>query len=327
MVQHNDLSTTSFDMVLYKPIEKYLKHRGTIQYSQYSEFNATHDTGRQSIGCPYGIYTLGHFTNATVAQPSDNFSWPSNVFNLNPNRAITADVPGGTANVVMKTRVYLKTVKLTNEYINYTPVPMIMEVRWCMAKQNTIRTPYGEWIFQAKQERLGQVVANQGAPTAGYPLEAYVGEIPETFGEWNKTWKILKKETFILQGGSRVKSYNKFYYNYTADQNMMDSLAGNADGSGSNASPPSYVGGVTIVPLITCRSSVVWNDSVNKTTYAGGKWGMLSHQHYTFVPYEFETQAPYDRIYPNTYNASWVPGNEKMIGDEDIEIPNVDIDA
>jgi len=295
-------------MMLYKPLQQYMRSSGAIKYQQFTDDIMSWDNGRQGIRELYEIFNLSHFTTASTTSPNPAGTFPDAIFNLDPNLENTGGplIQGGQNST--KAKMYLKTVKLMNEFVNLSSIPMIVEVRWCAANQNTYRSPLAEWSYQRDLEKYGQVEGNQnfgtGIASPGYPKTEFIGQIPETLKGWSAKWSIIKKENYVLNGGCRVKSFIKLYYNFLADKEAMYS---HLHDPGPSLQSVKYLRGLTIIPIITARSVPVLHKKEGQSermSYGPGKLGWVSNHIYTFVPDALEQKFPYTRVYPSTYNES-----------------------
>lgn len=296
-----------------------MKSAGVIRYNQYVDGIMLWDAGRQHYSELYEIFNLKHFTYPSVVSPDPKTYFPDSIFNLDPNSQNTGGpvITGNLTNT--KAKMYLKTVKIVNEFVNLSTVPMVVEIRWCACKNNSQRGPISEWTYQAALENYSQPVANQnaslGVATAGYPRLDFVGQLPEMRKGFNDKWAIIKKENYVLNGGCRIKSFIKLYYNFLADKECMFSMVPTPPVSADN-----YLRGLTIVPLIIARSVPGLHregEGPERMAYAPGKLGFVSNHIYTFVPDSLDQKFPYSRIYPSTYNEGFAPGDIHQINVDD----------
>jgi len=311
-------------MQLYKPLKQYMRSAGTIRYSQFCDNYFAWDNGRQGIQEMYEIFNLNHFTAGSVTSPDPKLQFPDALYNLDPNLENTGGpVIGGNQNAT-KAKMYLKTVKIVNEFVNLTNLPMVVEIRWCAAKDNHYRNPLDEWQYRADLEQYGQPVANQnvsvGVASPGYPRIDFIGQIPETRKGFSDKWAIIKKENYVLNGGCRVKSFIKLYYNYLTDKECMYSYVHTV---GPGLQSVKYLRGISLVPLIIARSVPVLHKPTEelqptRMSYGPGKLGWISNHMYTFVPDNLDQKFPYSRIYPSTYNESTKAADNLQINVDDV---------
>lgn len=319
---HNQMTTTGFTRMLNPPKKHFLMHPGTIIYSQYCTQLLSWDVGRQGVQDMFEMFNLNQLltTPAGTADPLVEFD--KAVFEFDPNRNTTGNAFIAEQAPEMRF-CHIKTSKMTCEFTNLTSNLVVGEVLWCLAKKNSTRTPGEEWQYQLKNEALGQgnaVQENLVTPASaqgGVPLYYFPGKSPTTLCEWNRRWKIIKKESFQLQAGASLKMYAKVYYNRTLNRQTFESYDENVDGTGNASSPPSMLAGLTLVPLLICRSTATFDTTagVDRMTYGSGKVGWVCTQQLSIVPYGVVQNAPYERIFPSIHNAGTY--DQKNIGQDD----------
>lgn len=335
LANSQDVCYQKWKATLYKPMPEYIYSPATINYTQFitppigSGYTVT--TGKQLVQVPYSIFQLQNFIDGrfsgTAPGPSTvqtGVTLTDSIFSLDINKKSTDGVGEAptTSNVLAKTNhMYLKNVKLDNQWVNSSSNPLMIDIYWCLCMKNSDKSSYDQWIYQLEQERQGQASAQQytfsnNTPAVGKPSIDTYGEVPTSLKGFNEFWKVIKKEKFILQAGSRCNTMTTLRYNYLASQAIMTAMYDAHQALPSKA--PNYIGGFTMVPLVIARGYAILTEQdvqggAKLYTYSGGRFGFVTKQEYTFVPVSLEDKFPYNRVYNNVFTQNWNPNRESSV--------------
>jgi len=277
------------------------------------------EEGKQAVTVPFSMYSLNHFTDA----PSVNskFTWPNNVFDLDPNRKTTGGensvIPAGTSSE--RVGQYLKTCTITGNYVNFCSIPVNVEIMWCLCVSNTTKDPLEEWRYQLEYQRLGQSVAIQANqygsvnPTVGAPDVIHAHQRPTAVTQWNKFWKVVHRDRMDFAGGAqKVVKYTIGINKYVEKAKMLSLRKSGAEPVDNNPLLKG-IAGVTLMPLVFVRGhAVLTNAAIDYVTYGIAKMGMLWSMKYDNVPVTFENKFDFDRVYPTVITGAGF-FEEKMI--------------
>lgn len=315
-----------------QPHPKYGQGPGDIKYSQFCDGIYRWDIGRQNVSDMFNLFTLPWFTGSDAVTPSPNQRMPANVFELDPNGKTTGSGLGTGANTIavpssipLNRLMYIKNVQLNMHYVNLSNLPVDVCVYWCTPKSNTVRGPAEEWNYQLQQERISQVVADQGTPTPGYPASFWFPSMsPKQLEGWRKMWDVWHQDDFILQPGANLEVKASLKYNKVASEAKYRSLTANVAGDGNSAVPPTYISSTSLVPMLIAKGFATLyaiSEGVERVTSGPGKMGFYCEQKFTFSPVALEDKAQYQRVYPSLYNATTDPTKVRLINDQDVEAP------
>jgi len=311
-------------------------NRGQLSspYTFYNYINGFGETpeGKQNIICPFYMYALKHFTDGGSSQ--NEFSWPNNVFDLDPNTKTTGGDTGtviGAGQVSKHFGSYLRVCRQVANFVNLGAAPMQVNVLWCLAKCNTVRDPYEEWIYQLNQQRLGQGNAQQPLYTGGLgrtavggnPFVEMPGLYPQACRTWTKTWKVVHTDRFNLAGGSQKEIRYDIEINKYADKDKMFALRQQGTTEVTDTVPLiKGVGGYTLIPMIIYRGHAIYDvgNGIPYVSYAKVKLGWIFQQKYTNIPVAFEDKWEYDRAFPQVITGGGFA--EQKIMDTDMDTQN-----
>jgi hypothetical protein len=217
--------------------------------------------------------------------------------------------------------MYLKNVKLHNQWVNACTNPISIDVYWCLCMKNSKHDPQSMWYYANEYEKEGSGQANaqqwdasNANINAGKPGRDTYGQEPTTIKGFNEFWKVLKKERVELKPGGRCESITTLRYNYLAKESVMKGLIQDFVVDGVlQPNYPDHIAGLTIVPMFIARGHAIYNSAKARYTYSGGRFSCLTRQDYSFVPCMLEDKFPYNRVYNNVYSEAWTPANEKFI--------------
>jgi len=324
IVAYKDSLTEKYwSKMIHPPVGKYLKSKSTITYHQYCTQTMNWDAGRQGVQDMFCVYNMDQLMENTIGTANPLIQWPTAAINLAPDQTISG---GGiiSADVPLTRYIHLKSVKMSTEIVNLSSTIVVGQILWVMPKKLTVNYPSEEWQYQLLQEKNGQGAAQQQSlpgtnPSAGQALYYFVGKTPLTLGGFNKTYRVIHKDSFKLESGGNLKLYSKVYLNKTVSESYLRGLKEDYTG-GALGTYPKVIPGVTLIPLMIARSVPVFDttEGVDRMTYGTGKIGWCCSQSYSLVPFSVEDSVPYERIYPSIHNAGSV--SQKVIGPDDTVI-------
>lgn len=289
-------------IVLHK---KPLKHKGYVEFRfTAGEGALTWTQNLQYTGDLFGLFTPQHFANAASTSVDPRFSWPDNIFEMNPNQKLTG---GNVISNQVTINSYANLHKVVGDIhlMNCRQSQVEGTVYWLVAKQNTVRTPNEEWNFQLAQQRLSQsyasLVSTPGHGTKGaYVNSTFHGAGPMDVPGFKGVYECVKKNSFVLQGFSQIKIQCDLIFNKVVSRNRVVSLTANVDGSGSDALPPKAYKGATLYAMVVLKSGAVTSgkDNGDYPAYAGGKVAWVMDMNATISWADIESNSNYQRIYP-----------------------------
>lgn len=273
------------------PVKGTGKNEFTYQHSHQEIIEGV--MGRQSVN---ELFKLG--TYAQVIEEGNNVNRAEEnrlgycMFNQIPTQAASMPLTHtSTGNMVkfseetlMKApqkQLVWESVSVTQTIGNLTNVPVQVVIYWCKARSDTEISPSQWWTKCENDQNVA--TSNSDAPTVTTDLQVIpgaLGNATDLFGKspknakgFGKRWTIIKQSYITLQPGVQ----HKLNYKYVVNKKFtyMDVKQSYQEGN-------LYIGGVTVVPLIVTRGSMVTisdtegGNTVKNVTYSKTQIGVIT---------------------------------------------------
>lgn len=319
--QHNDMSVT-YTQNIVRP-GKLGKSMGTFRYDESKQAVSGSVDGNQMVAVLPYIATREQLNGAPVLADRSVFStWDVNPFQLNPFVSTISPstvYPGPFNAVVANDKLAIKGCKHSLAILNMESIATEVKIIWCQAKRNTQYTPLTLWDLELQAQNMTQslqfVDSTIGGNTArgGASLFSDIGRMPTELKGWRRYYRVVAQHTVIMQPGDQHTVSTHFNFSKVVLKSMLDEMI----------TAEEFIGGLTIVPMVICKSSLVGISTgiaipSPEVTYGPVKLGFMLQNAWTF------NALPQNRLSTNrTYrgflvNATSVAGQvEKSIDDTD----------
>lgn len=338
--QHNDLSNSHLSISIRKP-KRFEKSNGTwTYYHQYTGLFGTSTSGLQMVADGVCLCSIEQLLGAKVANgvaQTSNQTWANNPFDMNPFQTNTGGNVFGSVLSPVPDYVHISTVDWEVNLTNFSTVAVEIDFNILICKKTCDNSPTQAWGLALQNKALGQAI--ESPPTAlagtaivyGYPYvannavnyaQSKVSNANATYGlspysekEFNQVWKKLGRRVYTLPGGATKKVIMKIGYHKTISKGYLTSIQ-------TSTALPSFIAGLSVVPLIIARAAPVLDTALSCVTHGIVDLGMTSNQKVNFMaPAAKATRLEVNRVAPNFVSESTVSAgvytNLKIINDID----------
>lgn len=266
-----------------------------------------------------------HFHAASFTAPttSRNSKTSQSVtyFDMNPNSTTTGVSVGPFSGAVaqsMAQSINIETGRCELTFGNLENSSTTVWVYFFLCKKNTNNSPANSWNDDLDERDYAlpvdvPTVTSDTTWATGGVTPAFIGTFPTT-PNIKRNWKLLKVRKFNLDGGQSHTINYFLKMNKRVDKDYVSTLNSNA---------ANYIAGLSIVPLVIARGSMVGiNDTgasttANEVTFAPVKLGIIGLRKYTFSALPEPPTYPLDvGCYGIVAGTTHVYG-PKLINDED----------
>lgn len=302
VIQHNDLAEKYWSTYLHPPhkIAKF-KHDSVTSYYWMKDGNISNGENVQAATMLFSIFTPQHFTVGANTNPGRYFE--KCIFDLDPNTRTTGG-PGFPAHDSPLRYAVLHDVTGDIHLLNRINVPAECTLYWVMAKQNTVRDPVQEWEFQLQLQAAGQGGADVASGAAGVANSTqYLNVYPFETKGFRDNFKLLHKDSIVMQGNSQIKIKFKIGFNKVISEARVRALTENAVDPFSNfVNQPYSLKGVTVHCFLVSRGSAVVNKAseadVGKIVYSQHEIGWITSQKDNLSFVSNQQKVPNQRYFP-----------------------------
>lgn len=197
---------------------------------------------------------------------NDSTRWPVGVFATSANSNFTGGTTfyGWGAVNNQNRAAFLQSMNYELDITNFTEIACEYVVLFVTHKKVSSTSPVELWdqLGTIEKQNWKQVVGpsttvdvpNIDQPSkagltgaSGAPNRYTWGQMPTFIPDWNKNFKILKAEKFVLQPGAAKRTKYIMHYNKKIYERVLYGLAG------------IYIPGVTVTPIVIARPKLVAN--------------------------------------------------------------------
>lgn len=251
---HNDMTTHAIGKIKVRSAKPIGRKLGNYRYADNRQGIVGSLPGNQGYGDLFNMCTRQQLIGATSALRNAQERWSVSPFELNPfsaTRTPTSLYPGAPSDSDPD-RFHLAYATYGLNMLNMQNIPADVEVLWCRAVGNHNYSPQVWFENCAEEERLGQNIplAAPGRSTAtavaGFTRAFSTYAHPRKYRLFKQKWHILKSYRIVLQPGDAHKISGSLSWNKTFARAQL------------NTDPAvTFLGGITVVPLMICNGSVV----------------------------------------------------------------------
>lgn len=218
---NNKAIDTTFDsIVLGSP--KSISSLGRWTYLYQNQGSVVIAPGTQGVTdmAFHGHITSQYLSTSTATGIVPIYEWRNSPFDINPSQRNTGGNVISQQNSPVNDLIYLDSCDCDMQIVNSSNTPIICDVYFMEPKRGVTDGPTTMWSRSLSDVAMGQGTAFNpgsisGTVVSGYPAADIYGVEPYHEPSFMKQWKIQKKRTITLQGGSTHKekytvSFNKF---------------------------------------------------------------------------------------------------------------------
>lgn len=291
--QHSSVLKRSLRLSLGHKFNKHCRDSESLRYLETTYFVNTSVTGKQYVGEVCFANTVSQIMIGEAegsAAAITNIQGGVGLMELNPNQKPTGSSYLVAANSFIRNdMLFNSNLCIDLDITNCSTASCILDLYFVTPNTHTNLLPSESWTNAILSAKNGQTVMTQptvGVNTAqvGYPLITTAGMTPPP--NFNKAWKILKKLSVALGGGSCESIHSNINTNYmldTAKISMLQNLT-NPDTAVTNANiTNNFLRHGTVAVMAVWRGQVGINDSAaDYPTYSPVQIGMVVRKKYTF---------------------------------------------
>lgn len=329
----NEMKIWGWSMSLGPPLSRY-GDEGKIIYDAF--YSRVHEgpAGKQALDDVANLLNIDSFipvNSEAYPKVTAPVAWarhPEGLFTLHPSykeQLVTGDNAENPEHFdqYINSDRYVKIHSIANNitYKNLVEYPVEVKVYWCLARQDQKDGPTLTWWNDDKQGQEAQnptIEVNGVNP--GYTRPDNVGQSPLYSNQFKRYWKVLKCDSFLLQGGASAKINSTIYFNkkitWAKVKEKLTKYTGPVSAPTGDYYYVRYMAGITVVPMIVLKGSAQWAVPPGVLAYAPPKIGLLAEQRYVMSYGEVSSAPNVRRVYPNLYFAA------KADAMEDIRIMN-----
>lgn len=320
--QHNDLSIKNGGIHIVghkKPIHT----KGVFKYQEGKQGVFPGVIGKQNVFALPPLLTKDQMNGTTTASRSASYDrWEVDPFLLNPFSTIPTNgvYPGPMASVVAMDKLAILDCRQKLNLLNLENVAITVQVYWMVLKHDSgfdfpnlfAGDTAAEGLTQAI-ETFDNTLAVNSATGGAIALDKYGYNILSN-SIMRKNYKILTKQSFILQAGDKKSIVNTFVWNKVVTKQMFtDRIV-------------QYWANHTIVPVVCARGSLVGVQAdsgaatqVTEVTYAPARVGFLTENNWRFGALQVNRLTT-QRAYAPYLAGATLGGTAKLVTINDVDV-------